>query len=67
MRDGLRAQVDRLALVGHGVDVSSESGREAGRMGGEADKPAARAGREAEGVPPRQHCFLGEDGAEVIS
>lgn len=48
------------------ADVA-EAGREAGRMGGEADKPVAGAGREVEGVPPRQQCFLGEDEVEVIS
>lgn len=42
---------------------SAEAGREAGRMGGEADKPIAGAGREVEGVPSRQRCFLGEDEA----
>jgi hypothetical protein len=34
-----------------------EAKREAGRMGGEADKPAARARREVEGVPSRLAVF----------
>lgn len=57
----------QLALPSCGVDMASEARREAGRTGGEADKPEAGAGREVEGVPSRQPCILGEEGAEVIS
>ena len=59
--------MDQLALPSCGVDVASEARRDAGRMGGKADKPEAGAGREVEGVPSRQPCVLGEEGAEVIS
>ena len=47
--------------------MASEARREARRSGGEADKPEAGAGREVEGVPSRQPCVVGEEGAEVIS
>lgn len=57
----------QLALPSCGVDMASEARREAGRTGGEADKPEAGAGREVEGVPSGQPCILGEEGAEVIS
>lgn len=59
--------MDRLALPHHGIDMASEARREVRRTGGEEDKPEAGAGREVEGVPSRQHCVLGEEGAEVIS
>lgn len=65
MRAGLGAQVDKLAWSAQ--RQTSLKQRETERMGGEPDKPAAWAGREVKGVPSRQHCFLGEDGAEVIS
>lgn len=65
MRAGLGTQVDERAWSAQRQTCLKR--REAGRMGGEADKPAAGAGREVKGVPSRQHCFLGEDGAEVIS
>lgn len=57
-RCGVLGVMEGLSLAGpdqlrSGVHVSSQAGREAERMGGEADKPTARPRREVEGVPSR--------------
>lgn len=44
-------------LLSQGLEVGPEARREARRMGGEADKPAARARQEVEGVPSRLTVF----------